>query len=470
LDADPELLEVVAGAGVTDVWLTGAWGNHWIGTPEDIQRWRERIGKRGLVAHALNMPLGHPDCGPTCWKSATHVDGSTHTGTSLHVPATEENSKILGQLQAIGIDAVFLDDDFRLAASPGMIGGCFCPEHKEEFLQRADFREEQWNELLDAVKQRRLTPVLRAWVEYNCDLLTASFRAQQKAVPGMQLGIMVMYLGSEKAGIRLSEYGDVPFRVGEFMFSDDMFEPVKGKTNELFSSLFHRRFVRPELAYSETTAYPDKRLSLKNKIAKLAVSTLSDVRNTMFMCDFPKEHWASIAPAMKHHAQIHSVIAGHTPRGPVKHYWGEASRYVSDDNPFSLCLALGIPFEVTSEPASDGFTFLSNADAQTADGWRSAGTTLLGRPQPGLPSHVRAIPESLPELLAWKREVLPQLGKTPYVDGESPVVCAWYPTAHAVVLWNLSEERQDLNLRYGDTQRAVSINGLDVALVEEITS
>ena len=111
------------------------------------------------------------------------------------------------QIQAIGIDRVFLDDDFRLAQSPGVIGGCFCPEHKQEFLQRTGLGDEaQWSELLDAVKQRRLTPALRAWVEYTCDQLTACFRAQQKAAPGVQLGIMVMYLGAEKAGIRLTDY------------------------------------------------------------------------------------------------------------------------------------------------------------------------------------------------------------------------------------------------------------------------
>jgi hypothetical protein len=31
---------------------------------------------------------------------------------------------------------------------------------------------------------------------------------------------------------------------------------VKGKTDELFSALMHRRFARPELAYSEKTAFP----------------------------------------------------------------------------------------------------------------------------------------------------------------------------------------------------------------------
>ena len=468
LAADPDLLEGVASAGVTDLWLTGSWTDRWVAPPTQIEEWCKRIAKRGLGAHVINVPLGHPGMGSPNWPSGIRPDGSRYTGTSLHSPATEQNCSFLRQIQAIGVDRVFLDDDFRLAASPGGIGGCFCPTHKKEFLERTGFGDTQWMELLDAVARRRLTPTLRAWVDYTCDQLTACFRSQQRAVPDVALGIMVMYLGAEKAGIRLADYGRRPFRVGEFMFGDEAFNPVKGKTDELFSSLFHRRFVTPELAYSETTAYPERRLSLRNKIAKMAVSTLSDVRNSMFMCDFPRDHWAAIAPAIQQHTKLHPVIAGHVPRGPFKHFWGEASRYVGNDNPYSLFLALGIPFEVTGDLASDGFTFLSDADAQTADSMRATAATLLGRPQPGLSKRVRAIPESLPDLFAWKREILPQLEKTPHVDGEKPVVCAWYPTARAVMLWNLDEERQDLTLRYRESQRSVSVDGLGVALIENV--
>ena len=262
---------------------------------------------------------------------------------------------------------------------------------------------------------------------------------------------------------------DVPFRVGEFMFNDEAFNPVKGKTDELFSSLFHRRFVTPELAYSETTAFPDRQLSLKNKMAKLAVSTISDVRNTMFMCDFPKEHWPPLAPAIKHHAKLHPVIAGHAPRGPLKHFWGEASRYVGDDNPYSLFLASGIPFEVTREPASDGFTFLSDADAQTADGMQSTGTTLVGRPQSGLPDKVRTIPESLPETVRLETRIAAAVGEDALCRGRNAGRVRLVSDGVAPCCYGTSaEQRQDLSLRHGDARRAVSVDGLDVALIEGI--
>ena len=118
--------------------------------------------------------------------------------------------------------------------------------------------------------------------------------------------------------------------------------------------------------------------------------------------------------------------------------------------------------------AGDGFTFLSDADAQAADSMPPAGTTLVGRPQSGLSNRVRAIAESWPELFAWKRELLPQMEKTPYIEGETPAVCAWYPSARAVLVWNLSEQRQDLTLRCGNAHRSVNVGGLDIALIEGI--
>jgi hypothetical protein len=74
--------------------------------------------------------------------------------------------------------------------------------------------------------------------------------------------------------------------------------------------------------------------------------------------------------------------------------------------------------------------------------------------------------ESMPELLALKRELLPKLERVPYVEGEAPVVCAWYPTAQAVLLWNLSEQHQELTVRCGSSRRKVQVDGLDVALIE----
>src|SRR5438105_1131410 len=77
---------------------------------------------------------------------------------------------------------------------------------------------------------------------------------------------------------------------------------------------FHRRFTSPTLAFSETTAYPANALSANNMAAKLVISTMADVRNTMFMSGLtplPESYWAALAPAMRNNANHHQRIAGH---------------------------------------------------------------------------------------------------------------------------------------------------------------
>ena len=482
IEPDPGLLGVVHKSGVSDVWTAGFLYGHWYYTPERIQASLERIRRAGMAAHVVNVPLGHPGDSlgapsasmpllpPAHWRPGTRIDGRTRWGTSLHPPATEENAAAMRRLEQMGVDRVFLDDDFRIAESPGTIGGCFCAEHLEEFRKLHGYGQSMREDLIQSIKGRQLTPVVRNWVDFWCDHLGACFHAQQSAAPHLQLGIMVMYLGAEKAGIRLADYPQVPFRVGELMFSDAQFRPVKGKTDELFSVLFHRRFVGPELAFSETTAFPAGELSASNMAAKLATSTIADVRNTMFMSGitpFPRSHWATLAPAMKKHAALHRQLAGHKPYGPFKHFWGEHSRYVGDDRPYSLFLASGVPFEVTSEPSSDGWTFLSDADAGPLDGVQisSPGTAFVSRLKA---AGARQLNESMADLFRLKAELLPKLGQFPVVLDEKPVVCAWYPTARLALLWNLSEQREAFTLECAGKRRHVKVGPLDVEVVRNL--
>lgn len=486
LDRDPELLSTIRDAGISTVWLAGFFYGHWPWPLEKLCATRAKLEQAGLAVNAVNVPLGHPGNAlettstgfphtpPLHWKSATLINGKAGVGTSLHEPATAENVAAIRALRRVGFTRVFLDDDFRLARSPGQIGGCFCTEHRDRFLRHGGYAPGRWDELLDDVRRRRLTPLLREWIEFTCDELTASFRGQQKAAGTGRLGNMVMYLGSEKAGIRLRDYRDVPFRVGELMFNDASFNPVKGKTNELFSVLMHRRFARPEQTYSETTAFPADKLSARNMAAKLVISTIADVRQTMFMSGldpFPRSHWETLAPAMKTQAALHRRLAGHQPRGPFKHYWGERSRWVGDDNPFSLFLAAGVPFEVTDKPARGGWTFLSDFDASAAgEGQlRSRGTTFVHRPS-AKPAPTEGVPvaESLDELFALKRRLAADLTDVPHIEQNEPAVCAWYPTAGAVLVWNLEDCPKTLTVRRGQRQQEVGLAGLEVKLMDHL--
>jgi hypothetical protein len=328
--------------------------------------------------------------------------------------------------------------------------------------------------LLADVRERRLTKLLRAWVDGNCDQLTASFRAQRRAFGG-SFGNMIMYLGAEKAGLRLRDYRDAPFRVGEGAFNDAAFDPVKGKTNELFSVLLHRRFARPELAFSETTAYPADKLSARNLAAKLVTSTIADVRHTMFMSGltpFPSAHWATLGPAMREQARLHELVGGHRLRGPFKHVWGEAQRYVGDDKPFSLWLAAGVPFEVVEKPAHDGWNFLSDFDAQEQSQSKSAFSgQLVCRARPATGGECfEAVPETLEALFAFKRRLRASLANVPVVEEETPVVCAWYPSAQRVLLWNLLPESRRVTVCFRGRQRTAELEPLGSVVLEEMLS
>ncbi len=480
---NPELLKVIRDdAGVTDIWFNGYFGFGARGhSPEEVSPILKIARKIGMTPHIMGYPFGHPDAMykrrgidpfPPHWKKSVRPDGSTYSGVNFHPPADEENIQGIRQLHAIGgIKDIYHDDDFRLAWLPGYIGGCFCDEHRKQFLGLYGFNENHWAELLDAVENRKLNTVMRAWINFTCDQLTGLFRKMQAAAQDIPLGILIMHMGAEKAGIRLSDYKGHPIRVGEHFFNDVTFAPVKGKMDELFGSLFHRLFVSPEISYSETTGAGGP-LSARNRAAKLSVTLLSDVRNTLFMGRIPDEQWDTLIPAMKKSALIHSRIAGHKPHGPFKHYWGEYSRWVGDDNPYSLFLASGIPFEVTRNPSDSGWTFLSDFDTQAVSlgKLKSNGTTFICRENKG--NKIKgclAVPESLEDLFAFKHQVIHQLGNTPYVVEDKPVVCVWYPSARSVLLWNLSEERQDFTVQYREAKRSVSVDGLGIAHLQNIS-
>jgi len=482
VESKPELLEVLHGAGVSTVWLAAFFYGHKPFADEQLSRARRRLERAGLEANLVNVPLGHPgdslgssDSGfplrpPQHWPLARSLRGGVFGGTSLHEPATRENVAALRQYRRLSFRRCFLDDDFRLARAPGEIGGCYCDDHRWQFLRAAGLPEQRWSELLEDVRSRQLTPLLRSWLDWQCDALTGSFREQERGFGG-DLGVMVMYLGAEKAGIRLADYRRGLFRVGEFMFSDAAFTPVKGKTDELFSVLFHRRFARPEKAYSETTAYPANALSARNLAAKLVISTITDVRHTMFMSGltpFPTQYWAALAPAMRTQARLHDELAGHKARGPLKHFWGEAQRYVGDDLPFSLWLALGIPFEVVGSVPREGVVFLSDYDARemAVSETRRRARLVCRSSAATRPEGAEAVGETLPELFALKHRLGKLVEEVPHVLEDEPAVCAWYPSARKTLVWNPSEQPSTLTVVMQGRRQCVHLGPLEAALVE----
>ena len=483
----PDLPSIARDAGITDVWIGAAFFAKLRRPAADLRKQADMIEKLGMKAHLITLPLGHPSdpvgtaenpaarSAPSHWKNGCTYEGTLYSGTSIHSPAVAENAEVLRVLDQHGFDSVFLDDDFRIGRYPGSIGGCFCDDCREDFLKKYGYGDSDWDELIESATNRNPTQILRTWIDHNCDIEYDMFVALQKAVPRMELGIMVMYFGSEKAGIALDRYQDVPFRVGELMFKDESFGHIKGKTDELFSVLFHRRFIKPNLAYSETTVFPQAAFSARNMAAKLSISLIADVRNTMFMSGInpiPMDYWELLKPAMKKSALYHEEIAGHKPAGPFKHFWGWDSRLVGRDKPFSLFLASGIPFEVTEELSAEGWTFLSDEDAIAVTEGRldPVGKNLVIRDNVNLSGdHFIPLAENLDELFKFKNQIIPDLIDIPHIEGKIPAIFAWYPSAGKGLIWNVTEEKQSYTIKRNEKiLQTVSVNGLDVMLINNI--
>ena len=477
VNTEPELNRRWKEAGVTDLWLTAAlYGK--LPDFEALDQAAKKARELGMTPHILSVPFGHPtsiDADPSAFAPSytpmMRADGRRGWGCSFHPPVEEivadENRTFYEQF---GPCDHFLDDDFRLADSPGSVGGCVCPRCKEVYCRAAGLSDQRWDELLDDLRGNSGSALHRQWVDYQCDQLTAVFRRCEEAAPEIDLGIMVMYMGSERAGIRLDAYREKLFRVGEMMFHDGDYDQLHNKTRELFSVLMHRRFTLPGRSFSETTICPDNALSKENMASKLATSTFADVRNTMFMCNIPADYWPFFAPRMKKEARYQEILKNHPARGPFKHYWGIAGRYFAGEAAYSLFLATGVPFEVCSELSDNGWTFLGDNDARSLDRGEiaSKGTQCFARTA-SQTGRFEKLDETLESLFAFRRTILPRLRseKIPYIEEEVPIVLGWYPGARAALLWNVEKSAVTVHLRRGEQAAAVELPPLETVLARE---
>ena len=77
--------------------------------------------------------------------------------------------------------------------------------------------------------------------------------------------------------------------------------------------------------------------------------------------------------------------------------------------------------------------------------------------------------EDLDDLYTFKKSIRQDLKGVPYVEQDIPVVFAWYPTADSVLVWNLTQEKQELNIRCDDRIISqLSVEALDVELITNL--
>ena len=229
-----------------------------------------------------------------------------------------------------------------------------------------------------------------------------------------------MYLGAEKAGIRLADYADVPFRVGEFMFDDESFNPVKGKTDELFSSLFHRRFVTAGVGLQR-----DDRVSRSSALAYEQDGETGGIDHQRR----PQHHVhvrlpeGTLVAARPGHQTPRQVASRHRRTRAAR----SAQAFLGRGQP--LCRrrqslqSRSWPWEFPSRSRASRPAMVSPSSPTPTPRrptvCNPTGTTLVGRPQSGLSSKVRAIPESLPETLRLEARIPAAVGEDALCRGRN---------------------------------------------------
>lgn len=77
--------------------------------------------------------------------------------------------------------------------------------------------------------------------------------------------------------------------------------------------------------------------------------------------------------------------------------------------------------------------------------------------------------ETLEELFAFKQRIQDQLRDVPHVVEDEPAVCAWYPTARKVIVWNLSVQPRTLTIIHGTRRVPLQLGPLAAAVTEVAT-
>ena len=84
------------------------------------------------------------------------------------------------------------------------------------------------------------------------------------------------------------------------------------------------------------------------------------------------------------------------------------------------------------------------------------------------PLSAEVLAESLPALFAFKQRIKPQIRGVPHVEEDEPAVCAWYPSARKVVIWNLSTEARTLTVADGERRIPLRLGPLQAAAAEVV--
>jgi hypothetical protein len=128
---------------------------------------------------------------------------------------------------------------------------------------------------------------------------------------------------------------------------------------------------------------------------------------------------------------------------------------------------MGVPFEVADTLPKDGCVFLSDFDARelAAQAPRTGARLFCRSSAPVRPAWAETTGETLAELFALKHRLGRSLDAVPHILEDEPAVCAWYPTAHKVLVWNLCEQPRTLTVALRNRRQPLRLSPLQAAVV-----
>ncbi|MEI6972797.1 MAG: hypothetical protein WCL44_14925 [bacterium] len=311
-------------AGVGTYWLYGFRGGE--GTVRDIgllKAAKAKLERYGKKAYIICEPLGHPCDEPPAgaperagppgkgWRYRINADGRTDWGTAcLDDVVLRDLVAATKAFRDAGFRKVFFDDDLRMGVGHGRVrwgdtsGGCFCDQCVAGFNRkhgtnytRADLREIVMN-------PDKNPEALERWIAYNCDKITGFMKAVN--LPGIQVGIMVMFGGNMNQGVDLAAIQkavpDCMVRVGESHFNNGIFDHPNAESAVGEGIDSHKAQVGDvSRLYSENTVCPWPEMRPDNMARKMLLEVRHGLRNIMLMppqlLDSPA-HWEAIAGAL----------------------------------------------------------------------------------------------------------------------------------------------------------------------------
>ncbi len=303
------ILALFRNAGVNHINLFGYFWGYFESPVEELARAKDVLLQEGFSTGIGSMAVGHPGNSvdpdnptvdlnlPKHWRY--RVD--RHGRDVLHCADIEENMirdnvEAVKQFQKAGFQFVWFDDDTRQGNWGNEIQGCFCDACIAQFKEKWHHHETR-ESLGHAIVKRKDLPLLKDWVQFNCDKVTRFVTAV--AIDGMDIGVMVMHRGDERHGIDIDAWKNrvpnIHLRIGEAHFNDREFNPPAGKASEFLGMLQHINLMNLDRTYTETTTFPPRNLSPENWVYKAKMGIALGIPNVYLMNGYAithEDYWA----------------------------------------------------------------------------------------------------------------------------------------------------------------------------------